>query len=89
MIVNTYDNALFLKRTDIGQTSLADSELRYLYEGSKIISDRFEDMDFDYWSYWKVYVMEPPKRNPRKLNETNKLQFVEFSKVQALWRWSL
>lgn len=42
------DNELFLKRTPTSDRLLADSELRYPYEGSKTLMhvfDRFEDMD--------------------------------------------
>lgn len=40
------DNELFLKRTPTSDTLLADSELRYPYEGSKTLMhvfDRFEE----------------------------------------------
>ena len=42
------DNEVFLKRTPTSDRLLADSELRYPYEGSKTLMhvfDRFEDAD--------------------------------------------
>ena len=42
------DNEVFLKRTPISDRLLADSELRYPYDGSKTLMhvfDRFEDTD--------------------------------------------
>ena len=48
LIGDICDNELFLKRTPTSDKLLADSELRYPYEGSKTLMyvfDRFEDMD--------------------------------------------
>ena len=47
-IGDIYDNELFLKRTPTSDRLLADSELRYPYEGSKTLMyvfDRFEDKE--------------------------------------------
>ena len=46
LIGDVCDNELFLKRTPTSDRLLADSELRYPYEGSKTLMhvfDRFED----------------------------------------------
>lgn len=46
LIGDICDNELFLKRTPTSDRLLADSELRYPYEGSKTLMhvfDRFED----------------------------------------------
>ena len=46
LIGDVGDNELFLKRTPTSDRLLADSELRYPYEGSKILMhvfDRFEE----------------------------------------------
>ena len=48
LIGDICDNELFLKRTPSSDRLLADSELRYPYEGSKTLMhvfDRFEDAD--------------------------------------------
>ena len=48
LIGDICDNELFLKRTPASDRLLADSELRYPYEGSKTLMhvfDRFEDTD--------------------------------------------
>ena len=48
LIGDICDNELFLKRTTTSDRLLADSELRYPYEGSKTLMhvfDRFEDTD--------------------------------------------
>ena len=48
LIGDICDNELFLKRTPTSDMLLADSELRYPYEGSKTLMhvfDRFEDTD--------------------------------------------
>ena len=48
LIGDICDNELFLKRTPTSDKLLADSELRYPYEGSKTLMyvfDRFEDPD--------------------------------------------
>ena len=48
LIGDICDNELFLKRTPTTDKLLADSELRYPYEGSKTLMhvfDRFEDTD--------------------------------------------
>ena len=48
LIGDICDNELFLKSTSTSDRLLADSELRYPYEGSKTLMhvfDRFEDAD--------------------------------------------
>ena len=48
LIGDICDNELFLKRTPTSDRLLAESELRYPYEGSKTLMrvfDRFEDTD--------------------------------------------
>ena len=48
LISDICDNELFLKRTPTSDRLLADSELRYPYEGSKTLMhvfDRFEDKE--------------------------------------------
>ena len=48
LIGDICDNELFLKRTPTSDRLLADSELRYPYEGSKTLMhvfDRFEDKE--------------------------------------------
>ena len=48
LIGDICDNELFLKRTPTSDKLLADSELRYPYEGSKTLMhvfDRFEDKE--------------------------------------------
>ncbi len=48
LIGDICDNEVFLKRTPTSDRLLADSELRYPYEGSKTLMhvfDRFEDTD--------------------------------------------
>ena len=48
LIGDICDNELFLKRTPTSDRLLADSELRYPYDGSKTLMhvfDRFEDAD--------------------------------------------
>ena len=48
LIGDICDNELFLKRTQTSDRLLADSELRYPYEGSKTLMhvfDRFEDKE--------------------------------------------
>ena len=59
---------LFLKRTPTSDRLLADSELRYPYEGSKTLMhvfDRFEDTDLIAELLEGMYA-ELPKRKPRK-----------------------
>ncbi len=57
-------NELFLKRTPTSDRLLADSELRYPYEGSKDMMhafDRFEDMDL----ITELLKVNRQKRNPQ------------------------
>ncbi|MCR5228577.1 MAG: TfoX/Sxy family protein [Solobacterium sp.] len=59
---------LFLKRTPTSDRLLADSELRYPYEGSKTLMhvfDRFEDTDLIAELLEGMYA-ELPERKPRK-----------------------
>lgn len=62
------DNELFLKRTPTSDRLLADSELRYPYEGSKTrmhVFDRFEDADFIAELLEGMYA-ELPERKAKK-----------------------
>ncbi len=62
------DNELFLKRTPTSDRLLADSELRYPYEGSKTLMhvfDRFEDMDLIAELLEGMYA-ELPEKKPKK-----------------------
>ena len=59
---------LFLKRTPTSDKLLADSELRYPYEGSKTLMyafDRFEDMDL-ITELLKGMYAELPEKKPKK-----------------------
>ena len=62
------DNELFLKRTPTSDRLLADSELRYPYEGSKTLMhvfDRFEDADLIAELSESMYA-ELPEKKPKK-----------------------
>ena len=62
------DNELFLKRTPTSDRLLADSELRYPYEGSKTLMhvfDRFEDADLIAELLEGMYA-ELPERKAKK-----------------------
>ena len=62
------DKELFLKRTPTSDRLLADSELRYPYEGSKTLMhvfDRFEDMDMIAELLEGMYT-ELPEKKPGK-----------------------
>ena len=62
------DKELFLKRTPTSDRLLADSELRYPYEGSKTLMhvfDRFEDKDLIAELLKGMYA-ELPERKPKK-----------------------
>ena len=59
---------LFLKRTPTSDRILADSELRYPYEGSKTLMhvfDRFEDSDL-ITELLKGMFAELPEKKPKK-----------------------
>ena len=61
-------NELFLKSTPTSDKLLADSELRYPYEGSKTmmhVFDRFEDADLIAELLEGMYA-ELPERKPKK-----------------------
>lgn len=65
LIGDICDNELFLKRTPTSDKLLADSELRYPYEGSKTLMyefDRFEDMDLITELLKGMYVELPEKK---------------------------
>lgn len=60
---------LFLKRTSTSDRLLADSELRYPYEGSKTLMrvfDRFEDKDMIEKLLGGMFT-ELPERKPKKV----------------------
>lgn len=62
------NNELFLKRTPTSDRLLADSELRYPYEGSKTLMhvfDRFEDTDLIAELLEGMYE-ELPEKKPKK-----------------------
>ena len=62
------DNELFLKRTPTSERLLADSELRYPYEGSKTLMhvfDKFEDSDLITELLQGMYA-ELPEKKPKK-----------------------
>ena len=62
------DNELFLKRTPTSERLLADSELRYPYEGSKTLMhvfDKFEDANLIVGLLGGMYT-ELPEKKPKK-----------------------
>lgn len=62
------DKELFLKRTPTSDRLLADSELRYPYEGSKTLMhvfDKFEDSDLIVELLGGMYA-ELPEKKPKK-----------------------
>lgn len=62
------DKELFLKRTPTSDRLLADSELRYPYEGSKILMhvfDKFENSDLIAELLGGMYA-ELPENKPKK-----------------------
>ena len=68
LIGDICDNELFLKRTPTSDRMLAESELRYPYEGSKTLMyvfDRFEDTAL-VLELLKGMVEELPKKKPSK-----------------------
>ena len=65
LIGDICDNELFLKRTPTSDRLLADSELRYPYEGSKTLMhvfDRFEDTDLIAELLESMYAELPEKK---------------------------
>ena len=70
LIGDICDNELFLKRTPASDMLLADSELRYPYEGSKTLMhvfDRFEDTALIAELLEGMYA-ELPEKKPKKVN---------------------
>jgi len=68
LIGDVCDNELFLKRTPTSDRLLADSELRYPYEGSKTLMhvfDRFEDTDLIAELLEGMYT-ELPEKKPKQ-----------------------
>ena len=68
LIGDICDNELFLKRTPTSDRLLADSELRYPYEGSKKLMhvfDRFEDTELILELLKGMYT-ELPEKKPSK-----------------------
>ena len=67
LIGDICDNEMFLKRTPTSDRLLADSELRYPYEGSKTLMhvfDRFEDKELIQELLGGMYIELPvPKKN--------------------------
>ena len=69
LIGDICDNELFLKRTSTSDRLLADSELRYPYEGSKTLMyvfDRFEDTALVPELLDGMYT-ELPEKKPKKV----------------------
>ena len=69
LIGDNCDNELFLKRTSTSDRLLADSELRYPYEGSKTLMhvfDRFEDTSLVLELLNGMY-KELPEKKPAKV----------------------
>ena len=72
LIGDICDNELFLMRTPTSDRLLADSELRYPYEGSKTLMhvfDRFEDTDLAAELLEGMYA-ELPEKAPKKVKRT-------------------
>jgi TfoX/Sxy family transcriptional regulator of competence genes len=68
LIGDICDNELFLKRTPTSDRLLADSELRYPYEGSKTLMhvfDRFEDTDLIEELLEGMYAELPEKKQKK------------------------
>ena len=68
LIGDICNNELFLKRTPTSDRLLADSELRYPYEGSKTLMhvfDKFEDTDLITELLEGMYA-ELPEKKPKK-----------------------
>ena len=68
LIGDICDNELFLKRTPTSDRLLADSELRYPYEGSKTrmhVFDKFEDADL-IAELLEGMAAELPEKKPKK-----------------------
>lgn len=68
LIGSVCDNELFLKRTPTSDRLLADSELRYPYEGSKTLMhvfDRFEDTAFVLELLDSIYKELPEKKSAK------------------------
>ena len=69
LIGDICDNELFLKRTPTSDKLLADSEMRYPYDGSKTLMhvfDRFEDTELIAKLLEGVYA-ELPERKPKRV----------------------
>ena len=70
LIGDICDNELFLKRTSTSDRLLAESELRYPYEGSKTLMhvfDRFDDTDLIAELLEGMYA-ELPEKKTKKAN---------------------
>ncbi len=68
LIGDICNNELFLKRTPTSDRLLADSELRYPYEGSKTLMhvfDRFEDADLIAELLEGMYAELPEKKDKK------------------------
>ncbi len=69
LIGDICDNELFLKRTSTSDRLLAESELRYPYEGSKTLMhvfDRFDDTDLIAELLEGMYAELPEKKSKKK-----------------------
>ncbi len=79
LIGDIYGDEFFLKRTPTSDRLLADSELRYPYDGSKTLMHVFDSYD-DRALIQKVLdgmYAELQKRKQRKTDEKDKFRFVE------------
>ena len=68
LIGDICDNEMFLKRTPTSDRLLAESELRYPYEGSKTLMhvfDRFEDTDLIAELMEGMYAELPEKKSKK------------------------
>ena len=68
LIGDICDNEVFLKRTPTSDRLLANSELRYPYEGSKTLMhvfDKFEDTDLIVELLEGMYAEPPEKKSKR------------------------
>lgn len=68
LIGDICDNELFLKRTPTSDRLLADSELRYPYEGSKTLMhvfDKFEDTNLIARLLFGIYAELPEKKSKK------------------------
>ena len=80
LIGDICDNELFLKRTPTSDRLLADSELRYPYEGSKTLMHVFDSFDDKSLILELLNGMydELPEKKPKKENETENFSIIRM-----------